>query len=427
MQKIQEIRELLQKAWEQLITFLKSKLLKPHLLAIFFIQILIIIICHQILRPISWSNLTNSLVFILVGLIVVAFICFVIFSKDNQPYEAKDLVLLIAEGGAILSLIFTYHQNELVTGQNKLVKYQNKLAQQQTRLQEASMRSSMVFLFSNIMDAMDRELKDDYHNNNIRDLSPQLVGRIVALTQRLRPYDQPSNSDSVLLSPERGQLLVALSGAQLDSSTMNTICRNADFRNADLKSTVLQNIKLRYINLQNADLTNSNFKGSDLRSAKLQGAKIDSANFEGANLRMARIMGSKRAKLDNAKCSGVQWEGANLSKIQLPGAVLAFSKLAKADLKEADLSEANLYHAHLDSADLRSANLKGVKLRGADLQGAKLHAAEVGKNFFKRITQEPYTGKDSVTGITYLKQHFVEDTTIIDGEACYILKNKERL
>lgn len=82
---------------------------------------------------------------------------------------------------AMLPTILLVIQSRLIHRQNALFDEQNKRILQQTYLQEAQRRSSLNFLLGNIFDKIDEELKLDTN----RSLSPQLTGRIIALTHSL--------------------------------------------------------------------------------------------------------------------------------------------------------------------------------------------------------------------------------------------------
>ena len=171
------------------------------------------------------------------------------------------------------------NQNKLVENQNRLIEVQNILTENQTKrldeqtyLQEAERRSSLVFLFSNILDAIDREKDGD---NN--ELSSQLIARIISLSHRLKPYrylDGDSLS-STYLSPERGQLLVALTESDVSEKSLSKIFAKASFEYSDLR-----NIKLSKTYLEGADLSNSDFTNSTLDSVNLRYANIGKAIFE---------------------------------------------------------------------------------------------------------------------------------------------------
>jgi len=183
-------------------------------------------------------------------------------------------------------------QNELVQNQNALIDKQNIRLDQQTYLQEAERRSSLVFLFSNIMDAIDNELKEDIGKKGKRDLSPQLIGRIVALSTRLKPYHY-LDGDTLIskpLSPERGQLLVSLVRSELDSMTLVDIYdESADFSFSDLEGMNLRNAYLGRINLSNANLSYANLTQSNLSRANLIQTDLRHARLVGSNLNLAEV------------------------------------------------------------------------------------------------------------------------------------------
>jgi len=198
-------------------------------------------------------------------------------------------------------------QNTKIDKQNDLFAKQNKRLDQQTYLQEAERRSSLVFLFNNIMDAIDKELKEDYGNDGIRNLSPQLTGRIIALSTRLEPYYY-MQGDSLIdkpLSPERGQLLVGLLESQLDTTTLDKIYAKANFSYADLSGDNLDKVYMKGIRLYYADLSMTKLRNTDFRGACLINANLTNSSLEYANLNNAQLYGTnlKNAMLNNANLS----------------------------------------------------------------------------------------------------------------------------
>ncbi|HMX39511.1 MAG TPA: hypothetical protein PKD78_04255, partial [Saprospiraceae bacterium] len=134
--------------------------------------------------------------------------------------------LFVALGG-MLGTVLLYNQNKLLTQQNELVRQQNKRLDQQTYLQEAERRSSLIFLMGNILDALNQELRADIGAPGVRDLSPQLIGRVIALSNSLRPY-RYLGTDSLVtreLSPERGHLLLSIISSQIDPGSLRRIYR----------------------------------------------------------------------------------------------------------------------------------------------------------------------------------------------------------
>jgi uncharacterized protein YjbI with pentapeptide repeats len=268
----------------------------------------------------------------------------IIFTKLFAWYSWMNFrrwILTIVSGlfmsfGGILGTVLLYNQNKLLIQQNDLMQRQNYRLDQQTYLQEADRRSSLIFLMGNLLDAMDEELKADIGVSGVRDLSPQIVGRFIALSNSLRPY-RYMESDTLVqreLSPERGQLLISLINSQIDNRTLSRIFQFADFSYADLSGAVLSREYLGRINLREANLS-----GADLSSCDLN--------------------------------------QADLNKADLSGAILADANLQKANLSDTDLREAILDHTDTRGATLYGADLRGIDLEALDLRGAYLEKTQL--------------------------------------------------
>ena len=299
---------------------------------------------------------------------------------------------LFVSFGGLLGTVLLYNQNKLMLQQNELLLQQNKRLDQQTYLQEAERRGSLIFLMGNILDVMDDELRRDVGMPGVRDLSPQLIGRISALSNSLRPYKYLRN-DSLLLrevSPERGNLLLSIVGSELDKGTLRRIYKLSDFSSADLRNAVLSGEYLCGINLANADLTGATLDEVDLSESNLSGAELNDAVAPRANLRGSRF---RQAQMRNVN-------------------------LASANLSQSNFSGANLHNANLSSADLRSTHLST-----ANLQKANLSSTILGKTVFEGAAMDSVTvfefdwlgllenlGKDSLRGTHYLKTNYYTDS-----------------
>ncbi|TXF81086.1 hypothetical protein FUA23_22085 [Neolewinella aurantiaca] len=187
---------------------------------------------------------------------------------------------------ALSSLYFTYRANELVVIQNDLIKSQNNRIEQQTYLQEAERRSSLIFLLGNILDKIDEEVKIDQSRN----LSPQLIGNIISLSSRLRPY-KFLEADSLIskeVSPERGQLFVSLINSELSEATYKKIFMNCDFSYA-LIENVNVNIDMDYVNLSNSYIVRSRFNSISLRNSNFENSLLIDNTFYGCDLRYSKL------------------------------------------------------------------------------------------------------------------------------------------
>lgn len=207
-----------------------------------------------------------------------------------------------------------------------------RLTINQTYLQEADRRSGLVFLMGNIFDEVNKELRDDYNNDSIRNLSPQLIGRIVAFSHSLTPYKFFVNGELTdrEYSPERGQLLMTLVNSGLHKSCLDEIfSKKANFSHAYLVEGYFRNAYLHNVNLNYSNLSKADFSKAGLFSAQLREADICNTNFTKANLMKANLI------------------GANLSSTNLCSAnLLGASYRDKADSNNIDL------WAKLDNAEI---------------------------------------------------------------------------
>lgn len=315
--------------------------------------------------------------------------------------------MLFVGFGGVLGTMLLYNQNKLLTQQNLLLQNQNYRLDQQTYLQEADRRSSLIFLMGNLLDAMDRELKNDVGQPGVRDLSPQIIGRVVALSKSLRPY-RYLESDSLVsreLSPERGQLLVSIVNSQIDKRTLRRIFQFSDFSAADLKGAVLSGEYLSGINLSRADLAGATLDETDLSEADLSGADLSDAIMARAVLKDARFRQSilRRAYL----------ESSNLSQANFYGA----------QLQEAHLAGANLKQTHFTGADLSGANLSGVVFPRARFEQAKMDSVVVSE--YDWLLQLDKMGADTIRGIRYLQHAYRVDSLRTSLGFEYLLLKKQ--
>ena len=298
--------------------------------------------------------------------------------------------------------VLLYNQNKLFKAQNKLFENQNSRIDQQTKLVEAQRRSSYVLLMSNILDKVDEELKGakdiPYHES--RKLSELTIGRIAALSQSLKPYYY-LDGDTLIskpLSPERGQLLLALANSKLDTIiTYPKIYSKTIFHYSDLK----------YTNLSHANLSRAN----------LSHANLSHANLSHANL--------SRANLSHADLSHADLRGNSLIKVVLDSALLFCTDLSRANLSHANLRGANLVSATLESALLYDANFDGANLRDAQVTR---------KEWINEIQKWNLRGRRNIENRYYVDMipkfnnsfMYMDETSAIFVDTFYLLKPKPK-
>lgn len=336
--------------------------------------------------------------------------------KEAKKYFSLSGIIRIATlvTGIIVTIlggVIAIQQNQLVDIQNKLFQNQNEMVAIQNNLAEASRRSSFVFMMSNIMDILAKEVtetKDSPPFSKERQLSEITISRISALNQVLKPYKYLENDTLIPLavSPERGQLLLVLANAKLDTlATYPSIFNQSKFKGAYLEDANLKAVFLKEVNLRAAYL-----KGVDLSNATLNHANLIRANLSDADLNEAKLIGTN---LTNANLENTDFRGANLTGCQF----------GKANMKYTDFRYSDLIAAKLKHADLSKAKLRGAKFKDTDLSYT-IFAADVLEsvpNFEGAIMQKKvFTAKGA-----FLKRNYTCIPLMIEGiEYCVFKSTK---
>jgi len=162
------------------------------------------------------------------------------------------------------------------------------------------------------MDKIDNELNDDYKKYGIRNLSPQLIGRISSLSRSLKPYRYLKREEltKAQLSPERGQLLLSLLTSELDTLTLKSIFKNSNFSFSELTGVTFENTYMKNINLSNSTLENSNFYNAQLQKSNLESINFINTNFWHANLNNANL---KNSSINNSTIRISDFSDAEIS------------------------------------------------------------------------------------------------------------------
>lgn len=247
----------------------------------------------------------------------------------------------------LIPLFLLSIQTYILNTQNKLLAVQNERLDQQINLEEGSRRSSLIFLMSNIMDKMAEELKI----NTDSSLSDALIGRIVSLSQALRPYRYLENDVLINqpLSPERGQLLISLINSHLHESTYKKLFARADFSYADLKNAKFDEEYMEGIELSYANLQGASFRNTDLEYANLIGANLRDAKFEETYM------------------NGINFSNANLQNSLIANVKMTYATLKNTDFRYSEVSGDFRYSLfdgiRLDSIKMGFLDIEGVEIR----------------------------------------------------------------
>ncbi|MEO5906838.1 MAG: pentapeptide repeat-containing protein [Saprospiraceae bacterium] len=279
-------------------------------------------------------------------------------SNRKEKNNIIGIVLIPLLAG---SLLFFVLQNRSLNTQSR---NHRLLIDQQAGLIDSLRIRSLSNLMPNVLGRIDEELK----NNPSRTLSDETISRIASLSYSFRPYAYPDGDSfsTRKLSPERGQLLLIVSGLNLDSGSLQQIMDQVSFANADLRDAVLSGANLIGINLSEADLS---------------GAILDSANLTSANLSYANLWGAHltKAKLNRTNLRGTDLRWAELNEADMQGSDLYESDLTSAQLTKADLRRALMRYANLNSTFLNESNLTGADMFRTTMMRAQL----TGTNFME--------------------------------------------
>jgi hypothetical protein len=261
------------------------------------------------------------------------------------------LGLLVAFGGTI-GAVLLFSQNALLRDQNGLLREQNRLTQsqlqlltdqnekidkqlllltdqnakidQQTAVADAQKRSAFVTELFSIVQEVSKEIgRTDRADGS---LSKELVSRIAVLTSSAVPYryqlhyrDDRDRGSPVALSPERGQLVVALT--RLKISLAPLIEAGANFTYSDLRGFQLSDVDLSSANLEGCD-----FSFSEIQRAKFLKTRLDAAvmfqlftvqaDFSGARFGRTKIEGSTflSSSFDRANFDSVTFKNSQLDR-----------------------------------------------------------------------------------------------------------------
>ncbi len=303
---------------------------------------------------------------------------------------------------AFIPLCLLSIQTYILNTQNQLLAAQNDRLDQQINLEEGSRRSSLIFLMSNIMDKMGDELKASPKNI----LSDALIGRIVSLSQALRPYRYLENDVLIKqpLSPERGQLLISLTNSHLHESTYEKLFSKADFSYADLK---------------NAKFDEDYMEGVELSFANLQGASFRNTDLEYANLIGANLQG---AKFEETYMNGINFSDADLRNSLMANVKMTYATLKNTDLRYSEVS-GDFRYAIFDGIRLDSIKMGFLDIEGVEIRDSKLMSF-VDTNDVASIYTLPKANKD------YLNENFKWQKRAIQKEdmsisSHYVLTRKK--
>ena len=309
-------------------------------------------------------------------------------SSSEQPGNVRrsfTLMWLLVLGfllaaGMSTSIIF-YRQGQEFKA---LTKEQSRHIEEQDEIIHSIRTNNLIVLMSSVLD----QARDEIQQDTNRRLSEATLDRIAGLSYSFKPYRQlvGDSLSSQALSPERAQLLLALTAMPMSPASFDQIKQRTSFEGADLAEAELSGLDLSGVNLAGANLKNARLKGSrlngaDLSRANLWGADLSEVHMKNAQLKRANLSWTEMngAQLQGSLLSGAEMEGAKLENSKWMGAIVEWANLRGVSLKGADLNEANLKGCNFQKANLTEAVLDSATMNWVDLSEANLVKADMSR------------------------------------------------
>jgi len=264
--------------------------------------------------------------------------------------------LISVLGGTVSLAIFmaTFMQVQRIDNQNDLLNNQNEKIDIQSYLLESQRRSAFQEELSRVLDLISEERKNFDLVKEAGEqfmISRSLFGRINYLSRSLKPYyylDIPTNSyrtttEKIVkpklidkpISPERGQLLIALLNADVDLSGGSWSL--VDFTYSDLSGSIFDYT----INIQGLNIKNSSFV-----NASIDGITIISSNIEGVDFRHSEI---ENILLEGNNATGVNFNNATLANVSISQSLLEQASFNNTRFHKSEIHESIMSDTQFDS------------------------------------------------------------------------------
>ncbi|MEL6841830.1 MAG: pentapeptide repeat-containing protein [Bacteroidota bacterium] len=265
----------------------------------------------------------------------------------------------------------------LLGGWWKLSKVESALLSLQAQMRADSLLAlrqdeQLAPLLASLLDRTARELEE----HPTRKLREQSIRDIINFSHSLGLQAPAQDRLNPLpLNPLKGQLLLALCGMSMDSSSLSLIWEKANFVGADLRG----------VDLRGADLRGLDLRAADLSEANLEAARLDQADLQLAVMRETNLAQSQLtfADLQRADLRWVDFRGANLLGARLDGANLVLANAQGAKLRDSSIEYAKVNGAFFEEADLRCTSLKGSDVRQTHFYASNLAGAYIARTDFR--------------------------------------------
>jgi uncharacterized protein YjbI with pentapeptide repeats len=301
--------------------------------------------------------------------------------KLKRMLRFNYIILVVA--GVIVAAMIGSRSEKIARTEGRMLELQAQNDTLQSMLRDDSQAALLSVLLSTI--------KDELSRSDSGKLSVKSIKSIEAVSNSFIPYwvGEDETGERRFLSPERGQLLLALYQFNLDSQSLKSIKNAANFEYADLRFADLRGQDLSGMNMRGADLSmakldSSNFDQVDLRASNLNGvslryASAQNTDFTRASMRFALL---NQSLLDGSILNGVDLSNAQLIRTSIRNGAIRWSQLEGALFNGANISQTDCYqssanHTSFIAAQLIDADFRVITMKEGIITDANFHGSQV--------------------------------------------------
>lgn len=324
-------------------------------------------------------------------------------------------MLIIVITSVLLNIHFYKHSSDL----EKLIHEDREKIQELSAMIESSGSGNLSVFMNTILEEVDTEMKMKGA------LSDSVIQKLATLSYSFKPH-KIYIGDSIskkTISPERGQLMLALLMLDIDSASFTQIKSEVTFAGANLEGA-----DLRGVDLSNADLKGAHFKEANLKKVNLSGADLSDAVLYAANLDSAKLVATnlKRADMRWAMLNHAQLQTADLSGAQMMQAQFIYAEMYKANIQNANLSGAIMQNSNLINANLIGSNLEKTNFNRSNLSFANMRLTKQTETIYsdanlQKVIVDSTWVKDvsdlNIIGYDQILQNYIliNDTSDVSG------------
>ena len=370
-----------------------------------------------------WMGFAVALVFITLIILLINFI----FSKDKRLLKMPNVLFILV---LIALTILLFFGNQSIKNLNESEREAQNLKSQFSRKLDELKNSSAVQqqqLFKVAFERLQKEIK--IGNGK---LSENAIQSIVSFSASLKPYHLEHIDDSLLLSPERGLLLMGICQLEMDTNSFNTLIRKVDFSYADLRGVQFSDLNLEGISLQKANFNDSKLMNVDFDNAQLEGtdfsfSEIKMCVFNRADMgdvifNWATISNSD---IRNAELNAMNTSSANFTNVNFSTSNLKWSQIHETYIEHCNFDSTDLMSANFVESILQSSTFNHCRLRKSSWKNTKISNSDMD---FVAVEDNWFNDVDSsqINGIDHIKSTYkiVADSSQLFQNDFYYLKQR---